>query len=158
MQEKMKYMNVQQDQQRCTAFAVCCFYTIGRPLVHGMLYVRKCCQYGCTVYLHIMIHSIYFIWVFCSLVFVYAGHGDFRTKSRSHVEFFFIPLGENKHSRWAVQTYRPEIVTAPLQSLASHAAYGSYSVHLVSEAAAPRRGPGLFASRFVSSGHRVVVK
>lgn len=53
-----------------------------------------------------------------------------------------------------VQTYHHS--AAP--TLATHAAYGPYPVHLVSKAATPRRGPPLLDSRFVFPGCGVVVK
>lgn len=43
-------------------------------------------------------------------------------------------------------------------TLAPHAADGSYPVHLVSEAATPRRGPPFLVSRFVPLGCGLVVK
>lgn len=41
--------------------------------------------------------------------------------------------------------------------LATHAAYGPYSVHFMAEAATPRRGPPLLDPGFVSPGRGVVV-
>lgn len=41
--------------------------------------------------------------------------------------------------------------------LATHAAYGPYSVHFVAEAATPRRRPPLLDAGFVSPGRGVVV-
>lgn len=43
-------------------------------------------------------------------------------------------------------------------TLASHAADGSYPVHLVSEAATPRRGAPFLVPRFVFPGCGLVVK
>lgn len=49
-------------------------------------------------------------------------------------------------------------VSAQLQALAAHSADGPYPVHLVSEAATPRGGACLLASRFVPPRCGLVVE
>lgn len=94
MQGTMKYMNVQQQQQQYTALRYVVFFTplsamLYYPSVfvsvdHVVCYTYMYCIY---VYIHLHIYCIYIsILGFCSIViqvFVYAGHGDFRTIEQS---------------------------------------------------------------------------
>lgn len=105
MQGKMKYMNVQQ-QQQYTALQFVVFIPLPAILLYASVFVSVdhflwytymyICIYTCIFIIYI------FIWGFCSIVisvFVYAGHGDFRTENLSLGElFYFPPSGENKRN------------------------------------------------------------
>ena len=72
MQGKMKYMNVQRQQQQMYSFAVCSFYTFARHLV--VCVCNFICWPLCMVYIHVYMYIYWilimyiFIWWFCSIV------------------------------------------------------------------------------------------
>lgn len=114
MQGTMKYMNVQQ-QQQYTALRYVVFFLHHCPpccTTHLCLYLLTMLYviHICTVYMYIYLH-IYCIYIsilgFCSIViqvFVYAGHGDFRTIEQSWWVFLYFPLLVRTNSTFVIQT------------------------------------------------------
>lgn len=93
MQGKMKYMNVQQQQQQYTALRYVVFTPLSAMLYYASVFVSVdhvvWYTYMYCIYVYIPAYLLYIyisILGFCSIViqvFVYAGHGDFRTKEQS---------------------------------------------------------------------------
>ena len=78
--------------------------------------------------------------------------------SSSHPVYVNIYMLVNIYSEVVLCLWGKLTIRALLRHLATHAADGSYPVHLVPEAATPRRGPPFLVSGLVSLWRGLVVK